>query len=57
MRVETGAADGQGFEGWVGEDVDVFGERPVGVMWGLVEEGTCEEVSGPFFFRKDIRLR
>jgi hypothetical protein len=37
--IETGACDGQGFEGGVGEDVDVFGEVPVAVVFSLVEEG------------------
>lgn len=48
--VELGAADGQGLEGGVGEDVDVLAQVPVGVVGALVEQGAgleAGEVEGP----------
>lgn len=39
--VEFGASDGEVFEGGVAEDVDVFLEVPVSVVFALVEEGAC----------------
>lgn len=48
--VELCAADGQGLEGGVGEDVDVLAQVPVGVVGALVEQGAgleAGEVEGP----------
>lgn len=48
--VQPGAADYEGLEGWVGEDVDVLAKVPVAVVWALVEEGAgleAGEVEGP----------